>query len=96
MNSEKHSIFYGISLVSQIGISMMVPIFLCTGVAIWISNKVGKDYVVIIGILLGIIVAFRNVYHLTRRLYEKDLKKENDKQKYFDELYKERKRNLGK
>lgn len=96
MKSEKHSVFYAISLVSQIGISMMVPIFLCTVAAIWLSDKLGKDYVVIIGIFFGIIVAFRNVYILTKKMYGKELKEENKKQKYYDDLYKERMKNLGK
>lgn len=96
MKSERRKIFYAISLVSQIGISMMVPIFLCTVGAIWLSEKLNKDYVVIIGIFFGIIVAFRNVYHLTKKMYGKDLKEENKKQKYYDDLYKERVKNLGK
>ena len=96
MKSEKRSIFFAISLVSQIGISMMVPIFLCTVAAIWLSDELGKDYVVIIGIFFGIIVAFRNVYILTKKMYGKELKEENKKQKYYDDLYKERVKNLGK
>ena len=96
MKSEKQGIFYAISLVSQIGISMMVPIFLCTAGAIWLSEKLGKDYIVILGIVFGIMVAFRNVYFLTKKLYAQDLKKEKEQQKYYDNLYKERKKNLGK
>ncbi|MBQ3060990.1 MAG: AtpZ/AtpI family protein [Lachnospiraceae bacterium] len=96
MKSEKRKILFAISLVSQIGISMMVPIFLCVGIAVWLGEKLGKDYVVIIGILLGVIVAFRNVFYLTKRMYAKDLKQENERQKYYDDLYKERKKNLGK
>lgn len=96
MDSEKRSIFYAISLVSQIGISMMVPIFLCVFIALWLSREFDKDYIVIIGVFLGVVVAFRNVFYLTRKMYAKDLKKENEKQEYYNNLYKERKKNLGK
>ena len=89
-NNNFRKIAFYLSLISQIGISMMVPIFLCAYIGIRLSEKTGIDILVLLFIFLGIVVAFRNVYHLTKKAYYKDKKKEDEFQKYFDDMKKER------
>ncbi len=89
-NNNLRKIAFYLSLISQIGISMMVPIFLCTYIGIRLSEKTSIDILVLLFIFLGIIVAFRNVYHLTKKAYYKDKKKEDEYQKYLDDMKKER------
>lgn len=87
MKSENKKIVFALSLITQIGISAMVPIFLCTFVAIRLSEWLGKDYIVLLGIALGIAVSFRNIYVLTKKMYYKDLLREKKEQDYFRSLH---------
>ena len=72
------NILRSLDLINQIGISMLVPIFL----SIYIGNQLDKwmntNYLTIVFLFLGILAAFRNVYHLTKNFYKNDKRKEND------------------
>ena len=83
---ERRSIAYGISLITQISISMITPIALCVVVAVIIQDRFDTLFAVPIALLLGIMAAFRNVYILTKRIYEKDMRRENEEIKYFEDL----------
>lgn len=93
---EKRKILYGISLITQIGITMIVPMFLCLFIGIKASEYWGKEYLVMISLFLGMIVSFRNAYHLTKKMFLKDKIKEDEKRKYFDDIKKEREINKKK
>lgn len=71
MKIDKH-IFKSLALINQIGISMLVPIFL----SVYIGNKLDKwlltNYLTIVFLFLGIFAAFRNVYYLTKSFYTKE------------------------
>lgn len=56
-----------LTLISQLGISMLVPIFLCFFVGLFIDKKLGTNYVMIIGFFIGAVSGFRNVYVLVMR-----------------------------
>ncbi|ONI41580.1 ATP synthase subunit [Candidatus Epulonipiscium fishelsonii] len=54
-----------LSLVSQLGISMSIPIFGCTFLGIFLDNVTGKSPLwLVIFILLGVGAAFRNMFHI--------------------------------
>lgn len=93
---ENRKIFYGLTLVTQIGISMMVPIFICVAIAGIVQDRTQSDIAVPIGILIGIMAAFRNVYILTKKFYTKDMERENRELKYFEDMKKEREQRLDK
>lgn len=76
------------TMVSQIGISVLVPIFLCVYAGVWIDGKIGTGYWTIILMVLGIMAAFRNIYRLTKGFYAKDKKKEDAELKYLEDLKK--------
>lgn len=78
-------------MVTQIGISMLAPIFLCAFIGSKLDTWLGTNYCFVISLIIGILAAIRSVFMLTRRFYAKDLEKEIEKQRYFDELMKNRK-----
>lgn len=78
--------FKALVMISQIGITMLVPIFLCLYLGIKLDEWFSTNYITIIGILLGIMAAFRNVYIITKQFYAKDKAKEDEKLKYFESL----------
>ena len=84
------SVLKGIVMITQIGISMLVPIFLCLFVGRFLDNKLGTNYIAVIGIILGILAAFRNVFIMTKQFYAKDKAKEDAKLKYMEDMKRER------
>lgn len=87
---DTRMVVYGISLITQIGISMMVPMFIWIVIGIFIQNKTGIEICVPLAILLGVITAFRNVYIMTRKMYAKDMDRENKELKYMEDMKKQR------
>ena len=73
-------------LITQIGITMVVPIFLCLFVGIKLDEWLKTNFIAVIGIILGIMAAFRNVYVMTKQFYAKDKAKEDAMLKYMEDL----------
>ncbi len=66
-----------LSLISQVGISMLVPILLCIWFGNFLDTKTGKDPLfTIIFIFLGVGAAFRNLFYTVGREIKKGEKHE--------------------
>ena len=63
-------------MVTQLGIVMMVPIFLCGALGVWLNRLTGIDIIFPILLVLGIGSGFRSVYMVTKSFYASDKKKE--------------------
>lgn len=83
----------GLMMISQISISMLVPIFLCLFFGIKLNEWLDTVYFVPIFLFLGMGAAVRNVYHLTKSFYAKDKKREDDELAYIENLKKAGERN---
>ncbi|PKM53484.1 MAG: F0F1 ATP synthase subunit [Firmicutes bacterium HGW-Firmicutes-3] len=52
-----------LALVSQIGLLMAIPIFLCIFIGHWIDGKLGTNGLfLVIFLILGVLAAFRNLF----------------------------------
>lgn len=89
MNKENKKVMKSFVMITQVGLSMLTPIFLCVFLGVYIDRILQTSYWFIILLILGILAAFRNVYYLTRQFYQKDLEKEKKEQEYFNNLQKE-------
>ena len=78
----------GIMMISQISISMLVPIFLCLFFGIKLNEWLDAKVFVPIFLFLGMGAAIRNVYQLTKSFYAKDKKREDDELEYIENLKK--------
>lgn len=58
-------------MISQFGINMLVPIFLCTFLGIFIDDKCGTSFWAVILFFIGAAAGFRNVFHFAKKIYEK-------------------------
>ncbi|ABX44091.1 AtpZ/AtpI family protein [Lachnoclostridium phytofermentans] len=87
---SKSGVAKGILMISQIGYSMLVPIFLCVYVGRKLDDRFGTSYITIIGIVLGIMAAFRNIYLMTKSFYAKDKEREDAELNLLVEMKKER------
>jgi predicted F0F1-ATPase subunit len=66
MNYKK-SVYTIFAMISQVGISMIVPILLCTYVGVWLENKFDFPYTVIL-ISTGVLAGIRNVIAVVKRM----------------------------
>ena len=76
-------------MLSQIGISMMVPVFLCVWFGSFLEEKFGTAFLFPVFLILGFLSAIRNVYILTRTFYAKDKAREDAELAYIENLKKE-------
>lgn len=75
----KKSVYTTFALVSQLGISMVVPILLCTYVGAWLEEKIAFPFTIIF-IVLGILAGGRNVYALLKNSTKKESDGEKDEE----------------
>lgn len=61
----KKSVFKTLSLITQLGISMIVPIFLCVYVGSYLDNRFHWHTFIPL-MVLGILAGFRNCYILLK------------------------------
>lgn len=59
-------VFRSFTMVLQFGITMLVPILLCTFLGIWLDRKLGTSFIVIILFFLGALAGFTNIFKLVR------------------------------
>ena len=66
MNYKK-SVYTTFSMISQVGISMIVPILLCTYAGVWLEEKFDFPWTVIM-IVVGVLAGVRNVIAMVKRM----------------------------
>ena len=69
-------------MVTQLGISVMTPIFLCIFAGCWVDNHFGTKTVLLF-LLLGVLAGGRCGYHMAKITFlagEKDDRKEREEQ----------------
>jgi ATP synthase protein I len=59
----KKEIVRNLALVSQLGISFMVPVFLCIFIGSWIDKKFATSTILVF-VIVGILAGMRNSYIL--------------------------------
>ena len=85
-----------IMMISQISISMLVPIFLCLFLGVKLNEWLDVKWCVPVFLFLGMGAAVRNVYLMTKNFYAKDKKKEDEELAYIENLKKAGERNKQK
>ena len=63
MDKEKKSVFRALTMITQLGISVMVPIALCVFIGVKIDQKFGTYWVIPL-LILGILAGGRNAHRL--------------------------------
>lgn len=79
-----------LTMFFQITITMLSPILICGWIGLWLNARLHTTLCFLVMMLLGVLAAFRNFYHLVRGFFEDDLKRENAQQEYFDRMKRER------
>ncbi len=67
---EKKQTVRLLSMISQFGINMLVPIFLCFFAGRWLDGHFGTTYWTVVLFFVGAIAGFRNVYVFAKRYFK--------------------------
>ena len=59
-------VFRNFSLILQFGISMIVPILICTFAGIFLDRLFSTSFIVIILFFIGALAGFRNIYIMAK------------------------------
>ncbi len=72
-------VFRSLTLISQFGINMIVPMVICLFVGIFIDEKAGTSYWTIILFFVGALAGFNSVYKLAKKIYADKSDRKNDR-----------------
>lgn len=64
------SVYQSLALITQFGINMLVPVFLCSFVGIWLDEKFDTSFWMILLFFVGALAGFRNIYIMANRIYD--------------------------
>ena len=71
-----------LALISQLGLMMVIPIFLCLFIGIWLDKKIGTNGLfVIIFLIIGVLAAFRNLFVIVLNKVDSGKKEHHDERK---------------
>ncbi len=73
----KRTVYRSLALITQFGINMLVPIFLCTFIGIFLDRLFETTFIVIILFFLGAAAGFRNVFIFAKKIYEKPAERDD-------------------
>lgn len=73
----KKSVYQSLAVISQFGINMLVPIFLCSFAGMFLDKKLGTAFWFVLLFFAGALAGFRNIFILARKIYEGDSKDED-------------------
>jgi len=66
------SVYRSLAFITQFGINMLAPIFLCTIAGVYLGRKFSVEWIVIPLFLIGALAGFRNIFIMAKKIYEKD------------------------
>jgi hypothetical protein len=70
MKKNNNEIWRSLSLVSQLGFSVVVPIFMCIWFGTWLKNKYNIDIMLIL-VILGLVSGLQSAYRLIENVLQK-------------------------
>lgn len=84
-----HGVGKAIVLITQLSINMLVPIFMCLFIGIWLDGFFGTEWLTLVFLILGIMAAIRAMFTTLQPLLKGERERKDEAyQKQFDERYK--------
>lgn len=66
--TDNRMVMDALIMVFQFGINMIVPIFICTLLGVWIGDKTGATWVTVPLFFIGAIAGGNNIYKMSKRI----------------------------
>lgn len=90
MKKTRSAVVKAFLMVTQIGINMLVPIFLGAWIGYRLDKWLKTSFFFLIFLLFGIMAAFRNVYRLLKPFFAAEFEREKKQQEYWATLHPDR------
>ena len=71
------SVYQSLAVITQFGINMLVPIFLCTFVGWYLDKWFHTAIWCVLPLFVGALAGFRNIFILAKKIYEGGTKDED-------------------
>lgn len=65
------NVIRSLTMVTQFGLNMLVPIFMCSFAGMWLDEKWGTSFMTVLLFFVGAIAGGRNVWIFARKIYTK-------------------------
>lgn len=86
----KRSVYRSLALITQFGINMLVPIFLCVMAGVYLGKKFEINWITIPLFAMGALAGFRNIFIMAKKIYSDETPSRHPsmsgKQKNHDEI----------
>ncbi len=66
------SVYQALTMIGQFGINMLVPVFICSFLGMFLDRKLGTNFLVIVFFFVGALAGGVNVYRFARRIYSSE------------------------
>lgn len=77
-------------MITQLSINMLVPVFMCLFIGIWLDKRLGTGWLTLVFLILGIMAAIRAMFITLQPLLKGEREKKDEAyQKQFDEQFKD-------
>lgn len=70
------TVFQSLALISQFGITMLVPMVLMFALGYWLDQKLQTSFFTVLLFFVGALAGFGNVFRLARGIYKKKDRKD--------------------
>lgn len=64
------NVYQALTMITQFGINMLVPIFLCSFAGIFLDRRFDTSFWTIILFFIGTLAGFTNIFRFARKIYE--------------------------
>lgn len=62
-------VYQALTMIGQFGINMLVPVFICFFLGMFLDEKLGTNFLVVILFFVGAVAGGYNVYRFARGIY---------------------------
>lgn len=73
----KKSVYQSLAVITQFGVNMLVPIFLCSFAGLYLDRRLGTAFWFVLLFFAGALAGFRNIFILAKKIYEGDQRDED-------------------
>ena len=72
-NKRKYgrSVYQSLTMISQFGINMIVPIAMCSFAGYYLDKWLRTSYFVVVLFFVGAVAGFRNIYIFSKKIFQR-------------------------
>ncbi len=64
------TVYQALMMITQFGVNMLVPIFLCSFVGMYLDRKLGTNVWMVALFFVGALAGYPNLFRIARKIYE--------------------------